>query len=114
MSSRGGFMIGALLALVGCQSPDVSRSLGARCTTASECDDRCLPPSAGYPDGFCTADCSSSQGCPDGAICADREGGVCLIACNFDDDCAFLGTGWTCKDTNSQGGAAKVKVCRGD
>ena len=104
--------IGALLVLAGCQSADVSRTLGARCTTASECDERCLPPDSAFPDGFCTVDCTRSVDCPDDAVCADREGGVCLFTCNFDEDCRFLGLGWTCKDTDTLDGG-KENVCRG-
>jgi hypothetical protein len=114
VTSGRAFVIGALLLVVGCQGSEVSRSLGARCRTSSECEDRCLPPSNGYPDGFCTYDCFTSRGCPEEAVCADREDGVCLILCNFDEDCTYLGAGWTCKDTNTRDGSVQVQVCRGD
>lgn len=106
-------MIGALLVLAGCQSSDVSRTLGARCATSSECNDRCLPPGADYPDGFCTATCTTSRDCPSDANCVDLEGGVCLFTCNFTEDCAFLGAGWACIETDPRDGAAKLMVCRG-
>ena len=107
------FVFGALLVFAGCQSSDVSRSLGARCATSSECTDRCLAETVGYPGGFCTTNCTTSVECAETANCADREGGVCLLICNFDEDCLFLGTGWTCKDTDTRD-ATKVKLCRGD
>ena len=105
----------ALLVIAGCQDAAVSRQLGARCDTSRQCDDRCLPPDTSYPGGFCTLVCNTSDECPTGAACADREGGVCLFGCVDDTDCTFLGTGWTCKDTDEHGVAdKKVKLCRGD
>ena len=51
------------IALAGCQSSDVSRELGARCDSSSECDDRCLTPSADWPEGFCTIRCETDVDC---------------------------------------------------
>jgi len=92
----------------------VSREIGARCEFARECDDRCLTPTADYPDGLCTLDCQSDRECPDDARCVDKEGGVCLFSCNFTADCTFLGPSWDCKELNGrQDMTAKVKVCIG-
>lgn len=104
-----------VLGLAGCGGPEVSRQIGARCDTSRECDDRCLPPAADYPGGFCTLVCNTTNDCPGDASCVNREGGVCLFDCAVDADCRFLGTGWTCRDTelrSPQG--TQVKVCRGD
>lgn len=111
-------MRSAMLAIVGvlvaaCQHSDVSRSIGARCSVTSECDERCLPPGNDYPGGFCTIACASRSECPDGTTCADREGGVCLFECASDPDCMFLGTGWRCTAVDLRGGGIKVMVCSG-
>jgi hypothetical protein len=116
---RGRFtaMRSAVLAIVGaliaCQQSDVSREVGARCGSANECDERCLGPGTGYPDGFCTVACNNRDECPSDTTCADREGGVCLFECTTDTSCAFLGTGWRCASADLRGGGIKVMVCRG-
>jgi hypothetical protein len=105
-----------VLLVVACsEDSSVSRSVGARCDKTSECDDRCLAPGADYPGGFCTVDCISDGECPDGAVCIDRDGGICLFTCNTDQGCAsFLGTGWTChEDPKKSDPSMTVKVCRG-
>lgn len=108
-----GFAGLAVLCVAACQSSDVSRSIGARCRSASECDDRCLPPGNDYPGGFCTIACESRAECPSATTCADREGGVCLYECTTDESCTFLGTGWRCGSANLRGGGIQVMVCRG-
>lgn len=110
-------MRSAIIAIVGllaaCQESDVSRAVGARCSVTSECDQRCLPPSTIYPDGFCTIACGDRTECPDHTTCADREGGVCLFECATDPDCQFLGTGWHCRAADLRGGGIRVMVCAG-
>jgi hypothetical protein len=111
-------MRSAILAIVGvwlaaCQQSDVSREVGARCTDSVECDERCLPPSADYPGGFCTVACNTRDECPSRTTCADREGGTCLFECTEDADCMFLGAGWRCASADLRGGGIQVKVCRG-
>jgi len=112
-------MRSAILAIVGalaaaCQpSSDVSRSVGARCDVADDCDQRCLAPSSLYPGGFCTIACESRTDCPSGASCVTAEGGVCLFTCATDPDCLFLGEGWRCVSRALQGGGIQVSVCAG-
>lgn len=106
-------MLGASVALGACQSSDVSRAVGARCSVNSECDQRCLPPGTDYPGGFCTSACNGRSDCPTGATCADREGGICLFECSVETDCEFLGAGWHCKAVDLRGGGIKVMVCAG-
>jgi hypothetical protein len=105
----------AILAIVlaACQSSDVSRELGARCDRSSECDERCLMPSADWPEGFCTIACETDVDCPSAAACLDEEGGVCAFGCSTDAQCAFLGPGYACKERNARGGAGTRMVCRG-
>ena len=104
----------AIAVWLGCQSSDVSRSLGARCDLSAECDHRCLPPSADWPGGFCTSPCDDNTGCPPNARCIDEAGGVCAFSCADTPSCSFLGAGYVCKQRDSKGGGAKVSVCRGD
>jgi hypothetical protein len=100
------------LALVACQSSDVSRSVGARCATNAECDVKCLA-GGPWPGGFCTVLCDTDANCPENARCVDEDGGVCAFSCTADPDCSFLGAGYTCQDRDSHTGGAQVKVCRG-
>src|SRR5690349_20484536 len=80
----------------------VSRTLGARCDLAAECDERCLSGTE-YPGGLCSITCDSSNACPDGALCVDdgAQSGVCLYQCGVDPDCAFLGAGWRCQQRDA-------------
>ena len=106
----------AVLGMAGCgASSDVSRELGARCETSSECDGRCLPPSTDFPDGFCTLVCNAPAECPGGSTCIEDGGGSCLFECVDDTGCAFLGPDWHCKERDVRGGAPgdKAMVCRG-
>jgi hypothetical protein len=91
----------------------VSRTLGARCDLAAECDERCLT-GAEYPGGFCSITCDRTDECPSGAYCIADTGqsGVCLFSCARDTDCAFLGTGWRCQERDAHP-SGKVMVCRG-
>lgn len=100
-------------ALAACQSSDVSRELGARCDASDDCDDRCLPPSADWPDGFCTTRCETDNDCESGAACLEEEGGVCAFTCGIDIECGFLGSGYACKERGARGGAGTRMVCRG-
>jgi hypothetical protein len=109
--------VAALLLAIGvataaCTSSDVSRSLGARCDSSDECDDRCLAPGTDWPGGMCTESCDDDADCPGDARCAADEGGVCLFECTAPAQCEFLGAGWTCvaRDGRPSG---QVMVCRG-
>jgi hypothetical protein len=109
----GIFLLG-LLGAAGCSpGSDVSRTLGARCDSAAECEDRCLP-SPGFPGGFCSTSCERNTDCPSGASCTIAESGACLFDCADDADCAFLGEGWRCFELVLREDAARMaKVCRG-
>jgi hypothetical protein len=102
-------------ALAGCSvDSDVSRTLGGRCDSARQCEDRCLSPGATFPGGFCSVSCEAGGDCPSRASCADTEGGVCLFDCAADAECTFLGPGWRCLDVPRRGDATQtVKVCIG-
>ncbi len=95
----------ALVVLLGaCQSSDVSRELGAECTTPKDCDAVCAT-GAAWPDGMCTSSCTTDADCPDETACVADQGGICAYKCSTDENCAFLGTSWSCK---------MDMVCRGD
>ncbi|HSK02386.1 MAG TPA: hypothetical protein VK932_14135 [Kofleriaceae bacterium] len=103
-------------ALVGCSvDAGVSRTLGARCDSADECDDRCLrTPAATFPGGFCSVSCEASGECQGGATCIDVVGGVCLFDCVDDLGCAFLGEGWGCFELPLREDAERrVRACLG-
>jgi hypothetical protein len=105
--------VAILIALgAACTGADVSRTLGARCDRADECDERCLT-GGPYPGGFCSVSCDDDGACPSDASCVADDGGVCLFACDADPDCVFLGEGWRCDSRDHQGGGGQVMVCRG-
>jgi hypothetical protein len=84
-----------LLLLAACQSSDVSRSLGAECTSNHDCDDVCAT-GPEWPDGMCTQSCMTDKDCPAEAACTPDLGGVCAFRCTSDAGCTFLGTGYGC------------------
>ena len=94
------------LLLAGCQSSDVSRELGAECTTDKDCDGVCATGGA-WPDGMCTLSCSNDMDCPSETACISEMGGICAYRCTVDALCEFLGPAYACK---SEG---QVMVCRG-
>ena len=95
-----------------CESSDVSRDVGARCDTNSECNVDCLG-SDQFPGGFCTVLCDSDADCPNDTRCIDYNGGVCVFGCGSDGDCTFLNGDYTCQEFDSQGAGAQVMVCLG-
>jgi hypothetical protein len=91
-----------LLALAACQSSDVSRALGAECTSSKDCDTQCATGSD-WPDGMCTSSCTTDKDCPDDSVCAPDLGGVCTFICTVDANCAFLGPQWGCRTLSPSG-----------
>ena len=101
-------------ALVACQSSDVSRALGARCTQNTDCAQKCLGPSVDWPGGFCTTACDNDSDCGNGAHCIATDGGICAFACaGANSDCSFLDGNYVCVPVDPQSGALKVSVCLG-
>ena len=96
--------------LCACESNDVSRDVGARCTDDQDCNVRCLDD---QPGGFCTVLCDSDDDCPGGTHCITEDGGVCVFSCGSDGECVFLNGGYTCQAVDSEGAGAKVMVCLG-
>jgi hypothetical protein len=103
-----------VLCLAGCGiDSEVSRSIGARCVSSDDCDDRCLT-GPEFPGGFCSLSCDDDADCPGSSICVEREGGVCLYLCEVVADCEFLGDGWECVGDAARPGGEDVLVCRAD
>lgn len=103
----------------GCRpDDDVSRELGAACTTNTDCDQLCLA-GMSWPGGLCSRVCEADDDCPDGAVCAEDEsrGLVCVYACLDDGDCAFLDPDdvapYTCQELPGPGADTTRLVCRG-
>ena len=60
-ASRAGVVLGLAVLLAACSSDRVDATLGARCTGAADCTDRCLPAGADFPGGMCSrGDCASA------------------------------------------------------
>ncbi len=119
MLMAGGFFCIVLGITSSCGGADVSRSLGARCDSNSECDERCQDGND-YPGGFCTLSCDVTRDCPAGALCTDRDNGICLFGCRPSeagseiDECRFLGVGWRCETQPGREAGSEVSVCLGD
>lgn len=110
------FKFGLFIALVwllfaGCTDDQFDR-LGASCRVDRDCAEGgiCLT-GKDYPGGFCSYACGHSSECPQYAACVDTRGGVCLLQCLNDQECA---PGYECKNMDFRGSAGKVRVCRGD
>ena len=106
-------LVAGLVAVVGCSSYDVSRTIGARCSLDVQCDERCLS-TGEWPGGFCTTSCDTNANCAEGSTCIAEQGGVCVLPCAIDADCHFLGATYACKSVDAQVGGSKVMVCRGN
>ena len=94
----------ALLVIIiaSCQDSQVSRELGAECTSDKDCDGVCAT-GGNYPDGMCTQRCAVDLDCPSGSACVSDMGGVCLFRCSIPGDCTFMGPQWTCEDSTCHG-----------
>jgi hypothetical protein len=92
-----------LLALASCgeitASPE-SKAVGAACTADAQCDQTCL------------VDERHFAGCPSGSVCLAEEGGVCVVSCLTDADCAGFGRGFVCDEDELQNGGGAASICR--
>ncbi len=99
------------LGLAGC-GDDVGGDgelVGAPCAARADCAERCVT-GGDFPQGVCSASCSTDDDCPSGTRCIDKEGGICLLACDRPADCRG---GYTCKGVTNQGHGGDSLVCIG-
>jgi hypothetical protein len=99
--------------LAGCGTDDVgprSHMVGGRCTTNTDCVDRCMT-GAEFPGGYCTVGCASHADCPGGSVCVASGGGVCLAACHLPADCKAFGVDYACALRTSEAGGPGVLAC---
>lgn len=93
---------------------EVSRTVGARCDTKDDCQERCLVDAEDYPGGICSVSCLDVNDCPGDTACVDDQGGVCLFTCDSNADCEFMGPGWQCAPRDAlPASSGEVMVCRG-
>ena len=100
--------------------PEPSPEVGAACSDDDECNQYCIRDND-FPGGFCTIrSCRSNVDCPEGTVCVQNEGGVCLFPCGSPRDCTatFLGrAGYTCRQaagfSTEQSRSVIYMVCLG-
>ena len=93
-------LLGAALAVViaACSGGvDADGVVGAACRDDRDCAERCET-GGDFPGGFCTVRCIDDGDCPSDTYCVDTHGGVCLFACDVNEDCDFLGRAYQCRD----------------
>ncbi len=79
--------------------------IGDPCTSVADCSGgtkaTCTTDTGGYPGGYCSTACASTDQCPSGSACVSSNGGTgnCEKTCSADTDCR---TGYTCQK-DSQG-----------
>lgn len=112
--SRFGMLCG--LALLGLSLVGCGETIGAACTTKSDCGNGiCLNGSDNFPGGYCTVQCTegSANSCPANSVCvADGvSSGIagCFKACKASPDCR---EGYSCV-ANYKGNAHAVCVGAG-
>ncbi len=68
--------------------------VGSACTGADDCtvpgravgqESRCFGAEEDFPNGYCTAQCSATVACPQGAFCLQNS--ICVDQCTKDADC---------------------------
>ena len=93
--------IAVLLAPLGCgDGGSVGNSgdlVGGPCDDDSDCASASYCQHGGaFPDGTCTQKCAVQAHCPPGTACVEKEGGICLLLCRFQEDCRLE---YRCKST---------------
>lgn len=80
--------------------------VGATCAKDTDCRFKC-------ENNTCTAPCASDRDCPLGTVCIDDHGGVCLVSCTTNANCAGIGSpSYVCKDEDRLGSSGQARVCR--
>jgi hypothetical protein len=84
--------------------------VGGDCRDNADCTERCVR-GGDFPDGTCTIDCNDDIDCPRGTACVEREGGICLLLCDFDRDCR---PSYACEPISRHGHSGSASVCIDD
>ncbi len=99
-----------LMVAVGCGNGvgNDGAEVGGACAVSSDCTtlSRCLT-GAQWPAGYCAWSCDSSADCPEGSVCVEAEGGVCVVdcaECRGDD-------GYSCVSYPARGAGGTVMGC---
>ncbi len=90
--------------------------VGNACDSAAMCDELCIEADMGFPDGYCTVDCSLSETCPDGSVCTQVAGGVflCLAGCDPSGTERSCRSGYGCASSLMLDGAVCIPGCYDD
>ena len=100
----------AITALAACGGDDVGNDgglVGGACFDSRDCEERCQL-GGDYPQGLCTVSCLDDRDCPDGTFCIDTEGGICMLGCDFPEDCR---PGYNCEGRSNRGHGGDSLVC---
>jgi hypothetical protein len=105
-------LVGCLFGMLGghCPGQEVGNDgglVGGACRDHRDCAERCVE-GGDFPSGTCTVDCRDDRDCPDFTFCVDEKGGVCLLACDFDDECRGR---YDCKSISREGADGNIDVC---
>lgn len=99
-----------LLLAVGCGNGvgNSGAEVGGSCVVSSDCSvlSRCLT-GADFPGGYCAASCDSTADCPDGSVCVEQQGGICVVDCS---ECRG-DDGYSCQDLPARGAGGTVRGC---
>jgi len=90
--------------------------VGSPCESAAMCDELCIEEEQGFPDGYCTADCSGGAGCPDGSICTQVGRGVfiCFDECDPSAEDRTCRMGYGCASSFMLDGPVCLPGCYDD
>lgn len=95
---------------VGCGIGPDSPVVGGECDSDRNCEKLCSM-SDTFGDGMCTNSCANDKECPDGAVCVDKDKGICAVSCTVASDCNGFGRAFSCRDIKRVSGG-ETKVCR--
>ncbi|MBX3269959.1 MAG: hypothetical protein KF729_06840 [Sandaracinaceae bacterium] len=104
-------LMGLVVALAaGCSSGvgNDGAEVGGSCVVSSDCTvlSRCLT-GPRWPGGHCAWSCDSTADCPDGSVCVESDGGICVVDCN---ECR-TDDGYACVDYPARGAGGTVRGC---
>jgi hypothetical protein len=81
--------------------------VGGPCASNGDCEYRCQT-GGDFPQGTCIKPCNTDDDCPGGSHCIDRDGGICLLACDRPADCRRE---YNCEGKENRGHGGDSLVC---